>query len=98
MPVESRVGAVGGPQFIQRAMPQYPRAARRMGVEGTVVLRLSIDVSGKLTQAEVVQSAGHGFDEEALRAVRQSVFSPAVREGRPIACVALLQIRFQLDN
>uniref|UniRef100_A0A7C4VSP4 Energy transducer TonB n=1 Tax=Desulfatirhabdium butyrativorans TaxID=340467 RepID=A0A7C4VSP4_9BACT len=96
--VESRIGAVGGPQFIQRALPQYPRLARRLGVEGTVLLRLSIDASGKLTQAEVVQSAGHGFDEEALRAVRQSVFSPAVREGRPVACVALLHIRFQLDN
>ena len=96
--VESRVGAVGGPQFIQRALPQYPRLARRLGVEGTVLLRLSIDASGKLTQAEVVQSAGHGFDEEALRAVRQSVFSPAVREGRPVACVALLHIRFQLNN
>ncbi len=97
-PVESKVGAVGGPQFVHRVLPQYPRLARRLGVEGTVVLRLSIDASGKLTQAEVVQSAGHGFDEEALRAVRESVFSPAVREGRPVACSALLQIRFQLDN
>ncbi|WP_028325681.1 energy transducer TonB [Desulfatirhabdium butyrativorans] len=97
-PIESKIGAIGGPQFVHRSLPQYPRIARRMGVEGTVILRLAIDASGNLTSAEVVQSAGHGFDEEALRAVRQSRFAPAVRQGRPIPCLALLQIRFQLNT
>lgn len=96
-PFESKIGAIGGPQFLRRLLPQYPRLARRLGVEGTVTLRLAIDASGKLTGVEVIQSAGHGFDEEALRAVQQSSFSPAVREGRPIACLALLQVRFQLN-
>jgi protein TonB len=96
-PIESKIGAIGGPQFLRRSLPQYPRLARRLGVEGTVTLRLAIDASGKLSGVEVIQSAGHGFDEEALRAVQQSSFAPAVREGRPIACLALLQIRFQLN-
>ncbi len=96
--VESSVGAMGGPQFVQRSVPKYPRAAQRLGVEGSVLLRLAIDASGKLTGVEVVNGAGTGFDEEAVQAVKRSTFAPAVQNGRPVKCLALLKIRFQLSN
>jgi len=96
--VESSVGAMGGPQFIQRSIPKYPRIAQRLGVEGSVLLRLAIDASGKLTGVEVLTGAGNGFDEEAVQAVKRSTFAPAVRNGRPVRCLALLKIRFQLSS
>jgi periplasmic protein TonB len=96
--VESSVGAMGGPQFIQRSVPKYPRMAQRLGVEGSVLLRLAIDASGKLTGVEVLNGAGNGFDEEAVQAVKRSTFAPAVLNGRPVRCLALLKIRFQLSN
>jgi protein TonB len=96
--VESSVGAMGGPQFIQRFIPKYPRIAQRLGVEGSVLLRLAIDASGKLTGVEVVTGAGNGFDEEAIQAVKRSTFAPAVQNGLPVRCLALLKIRFQLSN
>lgn len=96
--VESIVGAMGGPQFIQRSVPRYPRLAQRLGVEGSVLLRLAIDASGKLSRVEVVNGAGNGFDEEAIQAVKRSTFVPAVQNGRPISCLALLKIRFQLSS
>ncbi len=89
---------MGGPQFIQRSVPKYPRMAQRLGVEGSVLLRLAIDASGKLTGVEVVNGAGNGFDEEAVQAVKRSTFAPAVQNGRPVRCLALLKIRFQLSN
>jgi periplasmic protein TonB len=88
---------MGGPQFIQRSVPKYPRMAQRLGVEGSVLLRLAIDASGKLTGVEVVIGAGNGFDEEAVLAVKRSTFAPAVRNGLPVRCLALLKIRFQLS-
>jgi periplasmic protein TonB len=96
--IESTVGAMGGPQFIQRSVPKYPRMAQRLGVEGSVLLRLAIDASGKLTGVEVLNGAGNGFDEEAVQAVKRSTFAPAVRNGRPVRCLALLKIRFQLSS
>jgi periplasmic protein TonB len=96
--IESTVGAMGGPQFIQRSVPRYPRLAQRLGVEGSVLLRLAIDASGKLSRVEVVNGAGNGFDEEAVQAVKRSTFAPAVQNGRPISCLALLKIRFQLSS
>jgi periplasmic protein TonB len=96
--IESTVGAMGGPQFIQRFVPRYPRQAQRLGVEGSVLLRLAIDASGKLSRVEVVNGAGNGFDEEAVQAVKRSTFAPAVQNGRPVSCLAMLKIRFQLSS
>ena len=38
-------------------MPVYPPLARRLELEGSVVLRLNVDLQGVVTQAEVLQSA-----------------------------------------
>jgi protein TonB len=79
-------------------MPRYPRLARELGKEGTVLLRLTIDEGGSLTHVEVLKGAGSGFDEEALRAVRESRFSPARMNGRTVASRARLPIRFVLRS
>ena len=91
-------GSGEGPKFLRRALPHYPRHARDMGREGTVVLSIGIDEKGNLMNVEVVQRAGYGFDEEAIRAVRDSSFKPAVRSGRPTACQANLPVRFVLRS
>lgn len=97
-PVVTEFGALGGPKFARRVMPKYPKAAQRLGVEGDVTLKLAIDTSGKLTKVEVVKGAGHGFDEEAVRAVKHSKFSPAFQNGNPVGCVALIKIQFKLNS
>lgn len=97
-PVVKEFGALGGPKFARRVMPKYPKAAQRLGVEGDVTLKLAIDASGKLTKVEVVKGAGHGFDEEAVRAVKHSKFSPAFQNGNPVGCVALIKIQFKLNS
>jgi vitamin B12 transporter len=58
----------------------YPEAARAQRIEGSVVLRLSIDASGAVTEAEVTEPLGHGFDESAREALLRSRFSPAMRD------------------
>jgi protein TonB len=94
---ESIFGSVGGPRFIHRELPRFPRMARFQGKEGTVVLRLSLDHAGRLLHVEVVSGAGQGFDDEAIHAIQKSTFSPAVRNGRPVDCLALLAVQFQLE-
>jgi protein TonB len=69
-----------------------------MGKEGTVLLRLTIDERGRLIEAGVAKGAGFGFDEQALRAARESTFRPARRDGRPIMCRAILPIQFILEG
>jgi protein TonB len=96
--VEGKFGTSSGPSFIHRVKPSYPRRAQVLGKEGTVVLRLTVDRTGTLSRVEVVAGAGFGFDEEAVRVVRSSTFSPAVRNGHPVTCVAELSVRFKLES
>ena len=95
-PIDAEFGVGNGPRFSHKSLPRYPRLARQLGKEATVVLRVTIDESGRPIAVEAVKTAGCGFDEEAIRAVRESLFHPAKREGKPVICRAILPIRFEL--
>jgi periplasmic protein TonB len=96
--VDAEFGAANGPRFAHRIMPQYPRVARQLGKEAVVILRVIIDESGRPIAVEAVKKAGGGFDEEAVRAVKESLFHPARKGGHPVICRAILPIRFQLKG
>jgi protein TonB len=81
---------------LQTARASYPPMALRMGVEGDVTLRIEVDTEGKVTRAEVLKSAGMGFDEEALKAVKQSRFEAAQKDGQPIPAEFTYIYRFRL--
>jgi protein TonB len=95
-------GGSGGsetfPHFLHRVLPLYPQAARRMGREGKVVLRLSIDETGKLQQVEVVESSDFEFTRAAVEAVKKSTFQPAQQNGRPVPSRAILPVQFVLKE
>jgi TonB family protein len=95
------IGAFGvenGPRFTKRVQPVYPLFARRAGKEGRVVLQLSIDEEGKLIHIEVVVSAGNGFDDSAVKAIKRSSFSPAMVNGNPIKSRTELPVRFMFTE
>jgi protein TonB len=92
------VGADNYPHFLHRELPEYPQAARRMGREGKVVLRLAIDETGKLQQVEVVESSGFEFTRAAAEAVKKSTYRPALQNGRPVPSRAILPVRFVLKE
>jgi protein TonB len=91
-------GDSSGPAFLQRAPVRYPLIARRMGREGKVLLRLTMDESGKLLGVEVLKDPGCGFAESAVEAVKKSRFSPAHRNGRPVPSRVTLPVRFALEG
>ena len=96
--LERSFGSPDGPSFLHKVVPCYPALAKRLDKEGTVLLRVTIDERGRPIQVEVLTKAGFGFDEEAVRAVQSSTFVPAKKEGKALACKALLPIRFVLRN
>ena len=96
--LERTFGSPDGPSFLHKVVPCYPALARRLEKEGTVLLRITIDEQGRPLEIEVLKKAGFGFDEEAVKAVKDSCFVPAKKEGKPLACKVLLPIRFVLRN
>ena len=96
--LERTFGSADGPSFLHKVVPCYPALAKRLEKEGTVLLRVTIDEQGRPLEIVVLKKAGFGFDEEAVKAVKDSRFVPAKRDGKPLACRALLPIRFVLTQ
>ena len=69
-----------------------------MGLEGDVTLKIVIDPEGRVTRAETVKSAGSGFDEEAMKAVKQSRFEPAQKDGQTVLAEFTYIYRFRLTR
>jgi periplasmic protein TonB len=79
--------------------PRYPEAARRRGVEGTVLLKVRVADTGRVETVQVERSAGHlELDQSAAEAVQRWRFEPARRSGTPIAVWVLIPVEFRLDN
>lgn len=75
----------------------FPEAARRLGVEGVVVLALEIDATGAVTSVRAVEDPGHGFAEAAVRSVRLHCrFTPGRRGDEPVATTLRYTVRFVL--
>ena len=83
---------------IQTARASYPAIALRMGLESDVTLKIEVDSEGRVTKAEITKSGGVGFDEEALKAVKQSRFEPAQRDGQNIPAEFTYIYRFRLQR
>jgi len=89
-------GSAEGPHFLRRVIPGYPQRAKSLHKQGTVILMLTIDTEGNIVDVKIVKKAGFGFDEAAVKALKESTFKAASRNGTSIACRALLPVRFQL--
>ena len=75
----------------------YPKDALQRGVEGEVVLRLTIDADGSIAEAVVVKDPGEGLGSAALRAVREFRFAPGKVDGAAVATAIPFVIRFVLS-
>jgi TonB family protein len=83
---------------IQTARATYPPMALRAGLEGDVTLRIEVDTEGRVIKAEIIKSGGAGFDEEAIKAVKQSRFEPAQRDGQSMPAEFTYIYRFRLQR
>lgn len=89
--------AVQPPELRRFVDAAYPATAKAHRLEADVVLALTVGTDGKVTDVEVIEAAGHGFDEAAAMAAREFVFVPASRAGVPVAARILYRYSFRLD-
>lgn len=71
------------PALLRQVEAPYPPDAAAQQLEGTVVMFIDISETGTVTNVEVTQPAGHGFDEAAVEAVKQFQFEPAEVDNVP---------------
>ncbi len=82
--------------ILSKPDPVYPAEARKLHLEGDVILSVDFEASGKLHILRVVKGLGHGMDQAAIQAAENIRFKPAQREGHPVNSQAMVHIIFQL--
>ena len=83
-------------EILDKPNPIYTEEARRLKVEGEVLLEVDFGANGDLRVLRVVRGLGHGLDEAAVRAAQRIRFKPARKDGQPEDTVATLHVVFQL--
>jgi TonB family protein len=87
---------VKGPEIIPgtRVEPRYPEPARRVRLQGAVILEAVIDEHGNVTGVRVVKGMPMGLEQAAIEAVSRWKFQPATLDGRPVAVYFNLTVNF----
>ena len=83
--------------ILSKALPVYTDEARRLRIEGEVLVEVVFKANGSLQVVGVVKGLGHGLDEAAITAASKTRFSPSLLAGKPVDVHATLHIAFQLS-
>jgi TonB family protein len=86
---------------VSQVQPQYTAAARQAGIQGQVLLEVEILKDGNVGTVVVKQSLDKspgGLDEVAMAAMKQWKFTPAKKDGQPIASKLTIPVRFALGQ
>ena len=85
--------------YLDNPKPPYPSASRRMGEEGEVQLRVSVDANGNVQQIELHKSSGFSrLDQSALDTVKRWRFVPARQGNQPVSSSVIVPIQFSLRS
>jgi protein TonB len=84
------------PSLLSDFVIPYPEDLKKRGIEGLVVLSLSIDAQGNVTNARVLSGPGYGLNEVARDAARKLKFRPATKQGKPVPTELTYRYRFEL--
>jgi hypothetical protein len=105
-----------GESFLQgtavtRVAPSYPPVAKRLRVDGTIIVQVIVDEKGEVTsakplkvdlrchlegQTEVPAEGADALKQAAVDAIRQWKFVPSRLEGKPIKVIGTITVNFHL--
>lgn len=86
------------PQIVTRVIPKYPEMAIKAGLEGTVWVKILVDKDGKPKKAVVVKSTTELFNDPAVEAAMQFVFTPAYMNNGPVKVWVSFPFKFKLKE
>jgi protein TonB len=86
--------AIDKPVLVSKVEPDYPFAARRIGLGGRVTVSAVIGLDGSVESAEILGSSNSLFDQAALDAVRKWRYRPATMNGQPVRVFFTVRVDF----
>ena len=81
--------------FVQ---PIYPDKAKDQKEQGTVVVEVAIDATGKVREPFVIHSAGPMLDHAALDGVRQWKYSPTIVNNAPVSVYTMISVGYSQSS
>jgi TonB family protein len=89
-------GGVSAPVLLYKQEPEYSEEARKAKYQGTVVVYVEVDPSGRAVNPRILHSLGLGLDEKAIQAIRNWRFRPGYKDGKPVTVAATIEVNFRL--
>jgi protein TonB len=86
------------PVIVKSVVPRYPEMAVRTGLEGKVWVKVWVDREGKPRDVVVLQSDADIFNEPAIEAAKQFVFTPAYMNDGPVSVWVTFPFKFELSG
>jgi len=93
-PTQAGKPAIIPPRLVSQVPPIYPEAAKKMGIEGTVVLSVTLDEKGNIVRARVIRSIPE-LDQAAIDTVKHWKYEPMTVNGAPKPIVFSVAIEFK---
>jgi len=85
------------PQPVYSAVPKYPDLPQMAGIEGTTVVKMLVDIDGRVIDVKILKSSGNQLlDQEAIAAALKSTFTPAKQRDKLVRVWVARPVRFQL--
>jgi TonB family protein len=89
-------GNVSSPILIYRVDPEFSAEARQAKIGGVVLVGMIVTPKGVPLNVHVVRGIGHGLDEQAVAAVKQYGFKPAMENGNPVPVELNVEVNFKI--
>jgi periplasmic protein TonB len=81
-----------------RANMQYPKNARKMGIEGTVHVSFLVSKTGAISEVKVLRGIMGDCDKEAIRVVeKMPVWKPGKQNGHAVHVRLVMPLKFRLN-
>ncbi len=86
------------PKVTYKTTAAYPEDAIKKGLEGEVIVKVTIDTTGKVEKAEVVKSTNKIFNEPAIKAAMKFKFTPAMIGKKKVKVSMNIPFEFKLNK
>lgn len=87
---------ITAPVLLSAKDPEYPRSWLHKNTEQNVIVSLVVSTQGMPEQIHIVRSGGKLFDDRAIKAVQTYRFTPAMKDGKPIAVEMRVEVNYRI--
>jgi protein TonB len=94
-PINLPEAATPPKELSSNLLPEFPADMRARGQEGLVILKLVVEVDGRVTNIQVMRGE-EPFVSAALAAVKTWRYEPALVDGQPTAVFRIVKVPFRL--